>query len=76
MNGKGEDGKFDALYTFGGRSFSIRNLDTMKLVYDSGDSMSRYYEEHVPTLFNSNGGVGSETVSQSKDSRSDDKVRN
>lgn len=35
------DGDFDEIYTFGGRSFSIWNATTGTLVYDSGDDLEQ-----------------------------------
>lgn len=35
------DGDFDEIYTFGGRSFSILNAATGTLVYDSGDDLEQ-----------------------------------
>ena len=42
-NGKNAEGKYEALYTFGGRSFSIFDADTMELVYDSGSEFEHHY---------------------------------
>ncbi|HIW34352.1 MAG TPA: choice-of-anchor I family protein, partial [Candidatus Paenibacillus intestinavium] len=46
------DGKYEALYSYGGRSFSIFDADTMKLVYDSGSEFERITAEALPTYFN------------------------
>jgi hypothetical protein len=46
------DGDFDALYAFGGRSFSIRDADG-GLVFDSGDELERIVAAANPTFFNS-----------------------
>lgn len=35
------DGDFDALYSFGARSFSVWNADTGELVFDSGSELER-----------------------------------
>lgn len=35
-DGKNADGKYEALYGYGGRSFSIFNAETMELAFDSG----------------------------------------
>jgi hypothetical protein len=64
------DGDFDEIYSFGGRSFSIRNATTGALVYDSGSDMERITASHpiFAPLFNaSNGG------STTRKNRSDDK---
>ncbi|MBE1555596.1 choice-of-anchor I family protein [Sporosarcina limicola] len=50
-NGK-VDGKYESLYTYGGRSFSIFNADTMELVYDSGSEFERVIAEALPKYFN------------------------
>ncbi|MGY4690765.1 choice-of-anchor I family protein [Salibacterium sp. K-3] len=46
------DGTYESLYTFGGRSFSIFNADTMERVYDSGSDMEEITAEAVPEQFN------------------------
>jgi len=57
-----------ALYTLGGRSFSIWNGETGELVYDSGSDFERITAEQTPDLFNADSGDPEEF-----DSRSDDK---
>lgn len=42
----------DAIYTLGGRSFSIWDADTMKQVYDSGSDFERITAERLPDYFN------------------------
>ncbi|RFB15316.1 Ig domain-containing protein [Bacillus sp. HNG] len=42
----------DAIYTLGGRSFSIWNADTMELVYDSGSDFETITAELLPEGFN------------------------
>ncbi|MEC1523798.1 choice-of-anchor I family protein [Neobacillus niacini] len=42
----------DAIYTLGGRSFSIWNANTMELVYDSGSDLERITAERFPDVFN------------------------
>ncbi|WP_010677650.1 choice-of-anchor I family protein [Bacillus timonensis] len=42
----------DAIYTLGGRSFSIWKADTMELVYDSGSDFEKITAEHFPETFN------------------------
>jgi 2',3'-cyclic-nucleotide 2'-phosphodiesterase/3'-nucleotidase/5'-nucleotidase len=61
------DGDYDALYSFGARSFSIWT-DDGKLVYDSGSAFERITAAQLPDAFNS----GNEE-NGSFDSRSDDK---
>ncbi len=61
------DGDFDRLYSFGARSFSIRDAFG-RLVYDSGDRIERLIAEELPDNFNS-----TNDDNDSFDSRSDDK---
>lgn len=61
------DGDYDALYAFGGRSFSIWS-SAGQLVYDSGDAMEVITASRFPAEFNSNS-----DENDSFDSRSDDK---
>jgi DNA-binding beta-propeller fold protein YncE len=60
------DGDFDALYSFGARSFSIRRADG-RLVFDSGDDFERITAETYPANFNA------DHESSAFDARSDDK---
>jgi 2',3'-cyclic-nucleotide 2'-phosphodiesterase/3'-nucleotidase/5'-nucleotidase len=60
------DGDFDELYSFGARSFSIRN-DKGQLVFDSGDQLEQITAAAYPAFFNSG-----HTVNLFDD-RSDDK---
>ncbi|MDY6803309.1 MAG: choice-of-anchor I family protein [Cyanobacteriota bacterium] len=69
-NTKGDidgDGKFDRLYAFGGRSFSIWD-EFGNLVYDSSDDFEKLTAELFPDNFNSDN-----DDNDSFDSRSDDK---
>ncbi len=61
------DGDYDALYTYGTRSFSIWDGNG-KLVFDSGDDFEQILAGQIPTGFNADG-----EKSNSFDSRSDDK---
>ncbi|MBT3057592.1 MAG: choice-of-anchor I family protein [Candidatus Thiodiazotropha sp.] len=61
------DGDYDEIYSYGARSFSIRNARG-KLVYDSGDDFERITAALLPDDFNSNN-----DENDSADSRSDDK---
>jgi 2',3'-cyclic-nucleotide 2'-phosphodiesterase/3'-nucleotidase/5'-nucleotidase len=61
------DGDYDALYSFGARSFSIWT-DDGKLVYDSGSAFERITAAQLPDAFNSDN-----EENGSFDSRSDDK---
>ncbi len=60
-------GKYDELYTFGARSFSIWDAHG-NLVYDSGDTMEQKTAALIPDFFNSNN-----DDNDSFDARSDDK---
>jgi len=60
------DGDFDVIYTFGSRSFSIRDTEG-KLVWDSGDSLERITAAQFPLNFNAS------HDSNALDNRSDDK---
>ena len=60
------DGDFDALYSFGGRSFSVRDA-AGTLIYDSGDLIERTVAAQFPARFNAN------STSNTFDTRSDDK---
>jgi hypothetical protein len=46
-----KDGDFDALYTFGSRSFSIFDAEG-NLVFDSGDEIERITAAQFPSFFN------------------------
>lgn len=66
--GKNEEtGKYEALYGFGGRSFSIFDAETMELIFDSGSDFEKFMAEETPQYFNT-------TNNETKvDNRSDDK---
>lgn len=64
---KNEDGKYEAIYGFGGRSFSVWNADTMGLAYDSADDFEQITAKVYPDYFNSS------NDEDGFDSRSDDK---
>nr|WP_285858627.1 choice-of-anchor I family protein [Bhargavaea ginsengi] len=51
-NGLNEDGEYEALYTYGGRSFSIFDAETMELVYDSGNEFEKITSKALPEFFN------------------------
>ncbi len=46
------DGKFDSIFCYGGRSFSIWNSATGSLVWDSGDDFEQRLAALYPTNFN------------------------
>ncbi|WP_313891929.1 choice-of-anchor I family protein [Psychrobacillus sp.] len=51
-NGLTKDGTYEALYSYGARSFSIFNAETMELVYDSGSDFERIVSKAMPKYFN------------------------
>lgn len=61
------DGSYEALYSFGGRSFSVWN-SSGTLVWDSGDDLEQITAEQLPDHFNS-----TNDENDSFDDRSDDK---
>lgn len=67
MGDNGNDGDFEALYSFGARSFSIWDA-TGNLVYDSGNDFETFIGNYDAANFNSNNDDNT-----SFDSRSDDK---
>jgi hypothetical protein len=49
--GANGDGKYEKLFTYGARSFSIWDADTGSLVFDSGDDFERrVYNDATPSL--------------------------
>ncbi|GGB06216.1 hypothetical protein ERX37_02945 [Macrococcus hajekii] len=64
------DGSYDAVVTFGGRSFSVIEADTMKRVFDSGNDFERITAQAFPDAFNSQ---QEEPEKVEFDNRSDDK---
>ena len=66
-NGIRADGKQEAIYSFGTRSFTIWNADDMSMVYDSADDFERITKRALPHAFNFDNGENK------FDSRSDDK---
>jgi hypothetical protein len=62
------DGDFDRLYALGGRSFSIWNARTGRLVFDSGAELEQLLANLLPDDFNANN-----EENDSFDNRSDNK---
>ncbi|SER27150.1 S-layer homology domain-containing protein [Gracilibacillus ureilyticus] len=52
--GENSEGVYEALYSYGGRSFSIFDAETMELVYDSGSDFEEIILEAIPEHFNTN----------------------
>jgi hypothetical protein len=67
VSGKNADGKYDRLYAFGARSFSIWDAETGQQVYDSGDDFEQITAELLPEYFNIS------NSNNTMDNRSDDK---
>jgi hypothetical protein len=61
------DGKYEKIYSYGGRSFSILDANG-KMVFDSGDQFEQYFAKNEPKNFNS-----TSDKNGSFDDRSDDK---
>ncbi|QGS69584.1 hypothetical protein CV093_18775 [Oceanobacillus sp. 143] len=53
-NGLNEKGEVEAIYGYGGRSFSIFDAETMEQVYDSGSEFEEIIAEAAPKHFNTN----------------------
>ena len=66
MGDTDSDGDYDALYSFGGRSFSIWD-STMTQVYDSGDQIEQYIASNYAPYF------GVSSTNNTKQNRSDNK---
>ncbi|MGD6816443.1 choice-of-anchor I family protein [Metabacillus sp. 113a] len=47
-----KEGKYEAIYSLGGRSFSIRDTEDMKLVWDSGAELEKITAKALPKYFN------------------------
>ncbi|QGH35861.1 hypothetical protein GI584_18180 [Gracilibacillus salitolerans] len=62
-----EEGKYEAIYAYGGRSFSIWDAETLELVYDSGSEFEEKIAAFEPEYFHSN------NDEDTFESRSDDK---
>lgn len=66
-NGKNAEGSYEAIYGFGGRSFSIFEAATMEQKFDSGSQFETIIKEKTPNYFNTN------NDEIKLDNRSDDK---
>ncbi|MCA1010633.1 choice-of-anchor I family protein [Halobacillus halophilus] len=64
---KNEDGKYEAVYGYGARSFTIRDMDSMDVTYDSADEFEQVIAEVEPDFFNT------DNEENAFDNRSDDK---
>ncbi|SNZ04690.1 hypothetical protein SAMN05421503_0732 [Terribacillus aidingensis] len=64
---KNEEGKYEAVYAYGGRGFSVWDADSLEQVYDSGSDFEQITAVAIPDYFNT-------TNDEDKlDNRSDDK---
>jgi len=61
------DGKYEKIFSYGGRSFSILDASG-KMIFDSGDQFEQYFAKNEPKNFNS-----TSDKNGSFDDRSDDK---
>ena len=61
------DGKYEKIFSYGGRSFSILDANA-KMIFDSGDQFEQYFAKNEPKNFNS-----TSDKNGSFDDRSDDK---
>ena len=67
---KDADGKYNALVSYGGRSFSILRASDLEMIYDSGSDIEQRVLDLLPERFNAN----YESADDIKvDDRSDDK---
>lgn len=64
--GIGEGGKYEALYGFGGRSFSIVDTKNLEIVYDSGDELEEITAKSLYKYFNAS------SEGAARDARSDE----
>ncbi|MCA0983407.1 choice-of-anchor I family protein [Halobacillus yeomjeoni] len=65
--GQSKDGSYQALYSYGSRSFSVYETDDFSRIYDSGNEFENVTSEMLPEHFNA-----SNDTNEKKD-RSDDK---
>lgn len=49
---RNDEGLYDRLYVFGGRSFSILDAETLELVFDSGSQFEQLAAQRFPKAFN------------------------
>ncbi|XP_076469938.1 uncharacterized protein LOC143300238 [Babylonia areolata] len=73
VDGKNQAGKFETLYTYGARSFSIWRASDMVQVFDSGSELGEKTAELRPELFNNCIKDGDSTVASGMDKCSDDR---
>ncbi len=53
-NGLNKDGEYEALYSYGARSFSVYETEDFEQLYDSGDEFEQITSQALPKYFNSN----------------------
>ena len=74
VDGKNKDGKYERFVTYGGRGISVYNASDMQLMWNSGSEVAEALQTHLPAIFNADSD-GDKTPSETKDTRSDDKVK-
>ena len=67
MGDTDSDGFYEEIYSYGGRSFSIVDPATGRIVYDSGDMIEQMVAQLEPAYFNSNNDDNSSFKSRSDD---------
>ena len=53
-NGLNQEGEYEALYSYGARSFSVYETENFEQLYDSGDEFEQITSQALPEYFNSN----------------------
>ncbi|ESO92846.1 hypothetical protein LOTGIDRAFT_190352, partial [Lottia gigantea] len=72
VDGRDSTGKYENLYFFGGRGFTIRKASDMSILYDSGDIIEKKTSSLAPEIFNSDT-EGKKSVNDQMDNQSDSK---
>ncbi|ESP01305.1 hypothetical protein LOTGIDRAFT_111904, partial [Lottia gigantea] len=72
LDGLDNTRKYENLYFYGGRGFTIRKASDMSILFDSGDTIERKISELAPEIFNSNY-KGGQSINQQRDTQSDNK---
>ena len=77
VDGLDSSGKFEKLYFFGARGFSIFRASDIALVYDSGDEVAKIIAKFYPDVFSTDTNTddpANETPEDLFDKRSDNQV--